>query len=100
MVEPAPGLFSTTTGWPQLSLSFCATDRASTSVVPPGGKGTTMVMVLDGYACAKAEGVVRMAAAMAMAPAVLRIVAIISLSGVCSGSAERRRLLLDVAAHR
>ena len=29
MLPPAPARFSTTTGWPHLSLSFCATIRAS-----------------------------------------------------------------------
>ncbi len=41
MLPPAPGLFSTTTGWPQASVSFCATSRPVVSSGPPGGNGTT-----------------------------------------------------------
>ena len=33
----APGLFSTTTGWPHAALSFSAIWRAITSMPPPGG---------------------------------------------------------------
>ena len=35
VLPPAPGMFSTTTCWPQVSDSFCATTRAITSVGPP-----------------------------------------------------------------
>src|SRR5215211_3982233 len=53
MVAAAPGLFSTTTGWPSLSCSFWLTVRASTSVNPPGTKPTIMRIGLLGYwACA------------------------------------------------
>ena len=37
----APGLFSTTTGWPQASASLPASSRAVRSVAPPAGNGTT-----------------------------------------------------------
>ena len=51
----APGLLSTTTGWPHFSDSFCAIQRAPVSVPPPGGKGTTMVTDFVGNAsCADA----------------------------------------------
>ena len=33
----APGLFSTTTGWPHMPVSFSAIWRAMTSMPPPGG---------------------------------------------------------------
>ncbi len=38
-VVPAPGLFSTMTDRPSLSLSFCAAVRAMMSVAPPGANG-------------------------------------------------------------
>ena len=41
MLPPAPGRFSTTNGWPSVSVSFCAVARARMSVVPPAGNGTT-----------------------------------------------------------
>ncbi len=44
----APALFSTTTGWPHFSDSFCASMRAPVSLPPPGEKGTTMVTVRVG----------------------------------------------------
>ena len=42
MAPPAPGLFSTTTGWPMSAASWSATMRATTSMVPPAGAGTSM----------------------------------------------------------
>ncbi|CPI64649.1 Uncharacterised protein [Bordetella pertussis] len=39
MMPPAPGLFSTTTGWPSLSARPLATRRASVSVSPPTAMG-------------------------------------------------------------
>ena len=36
MMPPPPPRFSTMTGWPMLSLIFCASVRASRSVDPPG----------------------------------------------------------------
>jgi hypothetical protein len=38
----APGLFSTTKGWPVLSSMYLPTRRAVMSPEPPGAKGTTM----------------------------------------------------------
>ena len=34
-MPPAPGLLSTTTGWPRASPRCCAAKRATTSVTPP-----------------------------------------------------------------
>src|SRR3954467_12800336 len=55
MLLPPPGLFSITTGWPSFSCSHCAVSRASTSVVPPGGYGTTQCTARFGY-CASTAG--------------------------------------------
>ncbi len=44
----APGMFSITTGLPSRSLNSCPSKRATTSVDPPAGKPTTMVMVRSG----------------------------------------------------
>src|SRR5262245_33171625 len=49
---PAPGRFSTTTGWDQTSCIFAASRRPTMSVAPPGGKGTIMRTGLVGNACA------------------------------------------------
>src|SRR5712664_530322 len=54
MVEPAPGLFSITIGWPITGASSFCTMRAATSVNPPGPKGTMILMGLEGYGCASA----------------------------------------------
>jgi hypothetical protein len=40
MLEPAPALFSTTNCWPMACDSFWPRMRATTSVKPPGAKGT------------------------------------------------------------
>ena len=54
-IEPdAPAWFSTTTGWPRLSLNFCPTSRALMSPAPPGGLGTMMRIGRDGRSCAVA----------------------------------------------
>ena len=45
---PAPGMFSTTTGWPSTSPSFCATGRENESVGPPGGNKRTHRIGFDG----------------------------------------------------
>ena len=42
ILPEAPTRFSTTTGWPQRSVSFWATIRAMMSVPPPGVKATTI----------------------------------------------------------
>src|SRR5688572_21866721 len=55
MLPPAPVLFSTTTGCPHASLSFCPSRRATTSVVPPAANGTTIFTGFDGNACAAAS---------------------------------------------
>jgi predicted carbohydrate-binding protein with CBM5 and CBM33 domain len=52
MVPPAPARFSTTTGWPSEADSFSATRRATTSVEPPAGNGTTIRTGRDGKVCA------------------------------------------------
>src|SRR4051812_46923731 len=55
MLPPAPGRLSITNCWPRASDSFCPTRRASTSVVPPGAKGTSNRTGLAGYACARTK---------------------------------------------
>jgi len=40
----APALFSTTTGTPKLSVSFCASARDRMSTPPPGGTGATILI--------------------------------------------------------
>ncbi|MNC74835.1 hypothetical protein D3C75_1262600 [compost metagenome] len=40
ILPPAPGLFSTTKGWPSFCVSVFVTLRVSVSVVPPGEKAT------------------------------------------------------------
>src|SRR6266852_8709001 len=37
MLDPAPGLYSITTGWPRLLLISFAIGRPRTSELPPGG---------------------------------------------------------------
>ena len=44
----APTRFSTTTGWPRLSESFCATTRAARSEPPPAGNATTILIAREG----------------------------------------------------
>src|SRR3954463_8487008 len=53
MAAAAPATFSTITGCPTSSESFCATGREKLSVGPPGGKGTIHLIGFVGY-CAKA----------------------------------------------
>jgi hypothetical protein len=50
-VVPAPGLLSITTGWPRLFASASPSARATRSVVPPGGNGTTIVTGFEGQSC-------------------------------------------------
>src|SRR4051812_38792670 len=52
MLPPAPGLFSATTGWPQLSVSFTPMARAKLSAMPPTAKVTTILIGFEGYCCA------------------------------------------------
>src|SRR6476620_7784576 len=54
MIVFAPGLLSTTTCWPSLSLNAAPTRRASASDPPPGGQPTMSLMGLDGYVCPQA----------------------------------------------
>src|SRR5262245_51246911 len=42
MMPPAPGLCSSTKGWPRLALSLPATTRARRSAVPAAENGTTI----------------------------------------------------------
>ena len=44
MCGAPPGLFSTMTGWPQLSVSFSPTMRGKISAVPPGASGTMILI--------------------------------------------------------
>ncbi len=48
-LPPAPPRFSMMTDWPHLSLSFCATNRATVSANPPAAKPTTKSTFLAGY---------------------------------------------------
>src|SRR5712692_3609339 len=48
MLAPAPGTFSTSTGWPQASESLSLTMRAITSAGPPGAKPTNILTGLSG----------------------------------------------------
>src|SRR5438876_6039176 len=56
MLEPAPGLFSTTTGWPSALPNSSLITRATKSAAPPGAKPTSSRIGLFGYpaACAQA----------------------------------------------
>jgi hypothetical protein len=55
MLPPAPGLFSTTTDWPQTSCKRLETRRAVISVEPPGVNGTTTRTGLTGQSAACAR---------------------------------------------
>src|SRR6476659_5539553 len=55
MVPPAPTRLSTSTFCPHISLSFCATRRAITSVDPPGARPRTNRTGLFGYCWANAS---------------------------------------------
>src|SRR5688572_3927735 len=62
MIVLAPPRLSMMTCWPKRSVSLAATPRATISVVPPGGYGTTKRTGLVGYdaadwACAGADAV-------------------------------------------
>src|SRR4051812_44856498 len=62
MIPPAPGLFSTTNGWPSDFASWSATTRPRMSVAEPGVNGTMIFTGRAGY-CASAEPAARRAAA-------------------------------------
>src|SRR5215470_11014301 len=53
-MPPAPPLFSMMTCWPSSSVSGGAKIRPTTSIGPPAGNGTTMVMGRLGQSCALA----------------------------------------------
>src|SRR5450631_4362206 len=55
MLPPAPGLFSTTTDWPQTSCRRLLTRRAVISVEPPGVNGTTTRTGLTGQSAPEAR---------------------------------------------
>src|SRR6516164_1521671 len=67
MLPLAPPTFSTTTDWTSNVCIPAARTRPSTSVSPPGAKGTIIVIGRDGYVCALA---IRETAGSAAAPAV------------------------------
>ena len=48
IMPPAPARFSTTTGWPSLSLMRGAMAREMRSALPPGGKLTMKRIGLEG----------------------------------------------------
>src|SRR6516225_3122011 len=54
MLPLAPPTFSTTTDWTSNVCIPAARTRPSTSVSPPGAKGTIIVIGRDGYVCALA----------------------------------------------
>src|SRR5436309_15669490 len=49
---PAPGLFSMKKAWPSALEKCWPSTRATMSVPPPGGEGTTIRTGLAGYSCA------------------------------------------------
>src|SRR5262245_39881980 len=65
---PAPGTFSTITGWPTSSDSRAAMMRAEVSTGPPAANGTTMVTGRVGQSCARAA--TGLVSAMASAAAI------------------------------
>src|ERR1700679_109635 len=84
MVPPAPGIFSTTTGWPSARAIRSLTTRATVSVGPPALNGTTTVMGRDGKSSAEADDEATTIAAKAKAVKNLRMVLYLS----CSAKAE------------
>src|SRR5947209_17131143 len=54
MLPPAPARFSMMKGCPRISAIFGVTVRATMSVPPPGGNGTTTRIGFDGKLCASA----------------------------------------------
>jgi len=65
MVPPAPGLFSTTTGWPSVRDSSVPTAREIMSAVLPAASGTSKRIGRAGQLCAMAEPVHKAASAIA-----------------------------------
>src|SRR5580692_11840600 len=70
MPPPAPAWFSMITGWPSIACRRAVTSRDTASVDPPGGTGTTSLMVCSGKVCATAgqQAVAASAAAATMVP--------------------------------
>src|SRR6266404_8780719 len=62
MLPPAPGRFSAITCWPSALVSWSAITRARMSVDCPGGKGTMILIGLDGHCWARAGAVSEAAA--------------------------------------
>src|SRR5512140_597272 len=56
-LPPAPGLLSITKVQPVAAATFWLVSRATMSVPPPGGNGTTRRIGLAGQACANALAV-------------------------------------------
>src|SRR5262249_29294555 len=54
VVPPAPAMFSMIICWPRARDMCSLTMRAVTSVPPPAGNGTIIVIGRDGYICAVA----------------------------------------------
>src|SRR5450759_911123 len=54
ILPPAPGRLSMTTVWPSSGRRLSAITRAVTSVLPPGGYGTTSLIGLEGQVSANA----------------------------------------------
>ncbi len=77
-LPPAPGRFSTTTGWPSAGASFSESTRAIRSGELPAGKGTIMWIVRDG------QFFVSLAPGCAGAPAAK------------ASATARRRILIDI----
>jgi hypothetical protein len=68
----APGLFSTTTGWPSVFCNSAATTRAMTSVVPPGGKPTMNLIGFAGHGCCATDEPIALKATTAAAACTTR----------------------------
>src|SRR5712692_1779968 len=81
-VPLAPGLFSTTMGWPRYFCAISANLRRCTSVEPPGGQGQISVRGLDGNVCAAAPPAHAAAAAASASPRIaLSFIFLLSSSG-------------------
>src|ERR1043166_3002279 len=90
MFDDAPGRLSTTTDWPKLSVSFFATQRATTSVLPPGAKPTTSRTGLTGYDCDHA-GATDSASAKLATSVLLLLFIFFPLVCVCAAANPRRQ---------
>src|SRR6266853_6357572 len=73
--SPAPpGLFSTTTGWPRRSESFCPRRRLTRSLPEPGGEPTRKRIGRAGYCCAIVSAEASAASAASIAAANLTFI--------------------------